>query len=249
MKPLFAAIAFLTVIPVPKALAGDVDDLEKSVPFFPVVGLLLGILAAAFGYVMDVLLPVYPATVMVVIFLLALSGGLHMDGLADTADGFFSARPRERMLEIMKDSRIGVMGVLAVVCVMLLKLSLFVSLPLSMRLTVFFLTPLAGRCALVILMTALPYVRSTGGLATLFVKRRSWMHVLWVALFLALAGIFAAQWMGVAAAAATLAVAVLLAFYSYRKIGGYTGDTLGAVCEITEIVPALVVVCWVMGNS
>ena len=67
---------------------------------------------------------------------------------------------------------------------------------------------------------------------------------LWVAVFLAITGMLVAQWMGVTTAFAALIVATLLSLYTYRKIGGYTGDTLGAVCEIAEIVPALVAVCW-----
>ena len=248
MKSFLAAIQFLTVIPFPKTLATGERELEKSVPFFPVVGLLIGMMAAILGYVMDAVLPPFPACVVVVIFLLAVSGGLHMDGLADAADGFFSARPRERILEIMKDSHIGVMGVIAVVCVIMLKISLLLSLPLSSRPIVIFLMPLAGRCSLVVMMTVLPYVRSEGGLATLFVKSRSRIHALWAASFLVIAAALTAQWMGFATGLVTLAVAALCALYSFQKIGGYTGDTLGAVCEIAEIVPVLVAVAWGHGK-
>jgi len=167
-----------------------------------------------------------------------------MDGLADAADGFFSARPRQRILEIMKDSHIGVMGVIAVVCVIMLKFSLLVSVPHSLRLNVIFLMPLAGRCALVAMMTCLPYVRKEGGLATLFDGKRSWIHGIVAVFFLVIAGVLAAQWMGLAVGVVTLAVTALFSLFSYRKIGGYTGDTLGAVCEIAEIIPVLVAVAW-----
>lgn len=244
MKSFLAALQFLTVIPIPGDFKGNIEGLGKSVPFFPVVGLLIGFMAAILVFVLAVILPPFPACAIIVIFLIAVSGGLHMDGLADTADGFFSSRPRERILEIMRDSRTGVMGVIAVVCVIMLKVSLLVSLPPSTRLDIIFLMPLAGRCALVMMMTGLPYVRSEGGLATLFVKRRSWLHAVLAALFLVVSGILVAQWMGVIAALATLAAAALFALYSLRKIGGYTGDTLGAVCEIAEIIPVIVAVVW-----
>lgn len=244
MKSFLAAVQFLTVIPVPKAFTGDVEDLGKSVPFFPIVGLLIGILAATLAFVLVAILPPFPACAIIVIFLISVSGSLHMDGLADTADGFFSARPRERILEIMRDSRIGVMGVIAVVCAIMLKVSLLVSLPPSSRTDIIFLMPLAGRCALVVMMTALPYVRSEGGLATLFVNRRSRFHAIWAALFLIVAAGLTAEWMGLAAAIATLAVIALFSLYCFRKIGGCTGDTLGAVCEIAEIMPVLVAVAW-----
>jgi adenosylcobinamide-GDP ribazoletransferase len=244
MKSFLAAIQFLTVLPIPGDVTGDVEGLGKGVPFFPVVGLLIGFIAAMLVFVLAAILPPFPACALIVIFLIAVSGGLHMDGLADTADGFFSARPRERILEIMRDSRTGVMGVIAVVCAIMLKVSLLVSLPHSTRLGIIFLMPLAGRCALVMMMTGIPYVRSEGGLATLFVKRRSWLHAIWAALFLVVAGFLVAKWMGMIAALATLAATALFSLYSLRKIGGYTGDTLGAVCEIAEIVPILVAVVW-----
>ena len=244
MKSFLAAIQFLTVIPFPKTFTPGEVNLGRSVPYFPIVGLLIGILAAILGQLTAAVLPPLPACAIVVIFLLAVSGGLHMDGLADTADGFFSARPRDRILEIMRDSHIGVMGVIAVVSVILLKFSLLASLPPALYINIILLTPLAGRCASVIMMTTLPYVRDKGGIASLFDKRRSWFHALWAVSFLVIAGILTGQWMGFTAGMATLAIAVVFSVHSLRKIGGYTGDTLGAACEIAEIMPALVAVVW-----
>ncbi len=245
MKPLFAPVQFLTVIPFPKNFVSGEKDLEKSVAFFPIVGLLIGLIIAAIDYVIAFILPPYPASAITVIALTGISGGLHMDGLADTADGFFSARPRDKILEIMKDSRTGVMGVIAVVFVILLKFSLLISLSLPFRFGIIMLMPLAGRCSLVIMMTALPYVRSEGGLATVFSGGRTSLNVLWGSAFLIVAGWIAAHAIGLAACIVSLIGAALFSLYCFRKIGGYTGDTLGALCEITEIVPALVAVIWI----
>ncbi|MEN6320967.1 MAG: adenosylcobinamide-GDP ribazoletransferase [Syntrophaceae bacterium] len=244
MKSLLAAVQFLTVIPFPKSFVSREKDLEKSVTFFPIVGLLIGLIIAAIDYVIGFILPPYPASAVTVIALTGISGGLHMDGLADTADGFFSARPRDKILEIMKDSRTGVMGVIAVVLVILLKFSLLISLALPFRFGIIMLMPLAGRCSLVIMMTALPYVRSEGGLATAFGGGKSWLNVLWVLAFLIAVGWIAAPGVGLLVCFSSLIMAALLSLYCFRKIGGYTGDTLGALCEITEIVPALVAVIW-----
>ncbi len=160
MKPFFAALQFLTIIPLPKRLAGETEDLEKSVPFFPLVGLFIGLLAAGFDQLAGSHLPPFAASVLVVILLVGISGGLHMDGLADTADGFLSARPREKMLEIMRDSRTGVMGTIAVVFVILLKIAVLNPIPLDLRWKAILLMPLAGRIAMVLMMTFLPYVRT-----------------------------------------------------------------------------------------
>jgi adenosylcobinamide-GDP ribazoletransferase len=239
IRPLLAAIQFLTVIPFPKSFTGGEKELEKCMSFFPVVGLLIGIIMAAFDHVMGFIFPPLPASVMTVIAMTAISGGLHMDGLADTADGFFSARPRERVLEIMRDSRTGVMGVLAVVFVIVLKVSVLISLFPPIRPGIIVLMPLAGRCSFVMMMTALPYVRREGGLATACGVGKSWLNVLWTSAFLLAAGWLAGHWLGLAASFSALLMAVLFSVYCFRKIGGYTGDTLGAGCEITEIIPAI----------
>ena len=163
-----------------------------------------------------------------------------MDGLADTADGFFSSRPRERILEIMKDSHIGAMGVIGIVCVFCLKVAALASIPLPLRFPVLLLMPLAGRCALVMHLAALPYARAEGGICTVFVKHRLKQDSLLAATFLALVGWAAAGPMGLAAAGLTVAATLVLSLWCWRKIGGFTGDTLGAACELTELVPALV---------
>jgi len=239
MKSLLTAIQFLTVIPFPNSFVAGKSELERCVPFFPVVGLLIGISVAAADYLIGIILPPFPASVITVIVMTGISGGLHMDGLADTADGFFSSRPREKVLEIMRDSRTGVMGVIAVVFVIVMKVSLVLSLSLPYRFGVIMLMPLAGRCSLVMMMTVLAYVRPEGGLATAFSEGKTWLSVLWSAVFLVVAGWIAVQWIGIVASLASILMAALFSAYCFRKIGGYTGDTLGALCEITEIIPVL----------
>jgi len=239
MKSLLTAIQFLTVIPFPKSFIAGEKELERCVPFFPVVGLCIGIIVAAVDYFIGIILPPFPASVITVIAMTGISGGLHMDGLADTADGFFSSRPREKVLEIMRDSRTGVMGVIAVVLVIIMKVSLLISLSLPYRFGIIMLMPLAGRCSLVMMMTALSYVRSEGGIATAFIRGKSWLSVLWSVVFLVVTGWIGAQWIGLSVCLSSILIGALFSLYCFKKIGGYTGDTLGAVCEITEMIPAL----------
>jgi adenosylcobinamide-GDP ribazoletransferase len=239
MKRFFAAMRFLTILPVPAGWAGDEKTLAHSVPCFPLVGLLIGLIAAGFDYAVGLALPVLPASALTVMLLICLTGGLHMDGLADTADGFFSARPRDKMMEIMRDSRIGVMGVLAVVFAVLLKVTLLANLSAPSRWAVVLLMPLAGRAAVVQIMTTLPYARPEGGLVSLFAGGRSRRHCFWAwGLLFAVAG-WLVQGIGLAAAALALMITALFMLYSRGKIGGHTGDTLGAACELAEIAPLL----------
>lgn len=247
MKRFFAAIQFLTILPLPRGLSPDERALGGSLPFFPVVGLGIGAAVAAIDWGAGLLFPVGVTSVLAAILLIAASGGLHIDGLADTADGFFSSRPRERILEIMRDSRTGPMGVAAIVCVVALKIALIASVAAPARTWVLLLTPVAGRCALLIQMALLPSARPDG-LARIFHINRSRGHALWALVFLIAAGGIAGGVPGLAAGGMSLLFALSFTAYVRRKIGGLTGDTLGAACEWTELAPALVASAWLYGG-
>lgn len=241
MKPLLAAIQFLTIVPVPWTF--DERAQRHAVWYFPLVGLLLGGTLAGLDAVLLSVFPVTVTTVLVLVAALAISGALHLDGLADSADAFFSCRPRDRMLEIMRDSRSGPMGVCAVVIVMLLKYTALACLAGDCRRDVLVLMPIAGRSAMVLTMRVLNYARPKG-LATPF--RASAAHAWAATLFLLGVGWAVASMRGVLCAGLSLTTCLLLALYSYRKVGGYTGDTLGATCELVETATLLV---WVAGLS
>ncbi|HAU38993.1 MAG TPA: adenosylcobinamide-GDP ribazoletransferase [Phycisphaerales bacterium] len=239
MRRFLAAIRFLTILPVPDTLGTAEEELASSVPFFPLVGLLLGAVGGAVAWALAATVPPILAAAGVVVVLLVFSGALHMDGLSDTADGMLSSRPRERVLEIMRDSHIGAMGVVAIVCVLLVKFaSLASATPENLWATVV-LMPVAGRSAIVVNMALLPYVRQEG-LGKVFCRRRAILPAIWaVALLGAVSGALFA-WQGLAVAGLCTVVAAAMAGYFHRKIGGSTGDTFGAVCELAELVPAIV---------
>jgi adenosylcobinamide-GDP ribazoletransferase len=247
MKRLLAALRFLTVLPIPGTWGTSEDDLARSVPWFPVVGLLLSVVAGGAAWALSAAPPLLAAAVLVVL-LLAFSGCLHVDGLADSADGLLSARPRDRVLEIMKDSRIGVMGATAIVCVLLLKFSALASLPGGQMWRAALLMPLAGRTAIVVHMALLPYVRPEG-LGGVFYRRRTRWAAGWALAVLAAVAWNAAAWRGLTAWAVCAALAVAFSAYVYRRIGGATGDTFGAVCEIVELAPALTLAVWSLDDG
>lgn len=241
MAPFIAAIRFLTVFPLPGTYGSGSDDLAASTPFFPVVGLVLGILTSLVGLLFWGLLPHPVAATMMAFVLLAVSGGFHLDGLADTADGFFSARPREQMLAIMRDSHIGVMGVIALIMVLLLKFSALAALDRPGAVRAAFLMPIAGRCAIVIFMALLPYARAKGGLATLFYSNRSRVAGIWAFVFFGVTALLTAGLTGVLVLVIFAGIIAAFAWMCQRKINGATGDTLGAICELSEAGVALAV--------
>ena len=188
MKALLVAIQFLTIIPLPARFQPDTGDLARSVAFFPVVGLLMGLIIASADVALRFLFPNAVASALLVLLLIACSGALHLDGLADTADAFFSSRPKERMLEIMHDSRSGPMGIIAVAGVTALKMVSTASLPESSRWSLVLLMPTAGRCALTMVMGISSYARSEGGLGSAFQAGGTRMRALGAAVVLAGAG-------------------------------------------------------------
>ncbi len=243
MTRFLAAVRFLTVVPLPGRRGAAGPDLAASVPYFPLVGMFLGAGAGASAWFLSRAAPPLLAGAVVVILLVAFSGGMHMDGLSDTADGFLGARDRGKVLEIMKDSRAGPMGVVAVAGVLLVKFASVASLPGTRLAQAAFLMPLAGRCALVVHMALLPYVRRNG-LGTVFQGNRPRLSAAWAAALPGMAGWLVLGVPGLAAAGLCLAASLAFARLCHRRIGGATGDTCGAACEIVEAVPAAVLAVW-----
>jgi len=245
MKRLIAALQFLTICPFVSRVACDERDIGRSTPWFPLVGLLIGAAVVLLDRGMSTLFPPLLASAISVVALILASGGLHTDGLADTADGFFSSRPRERMLEIMRDSRSGAMGVLGIVCVVCLKIAAVVSVPPSLRAPTLLLMPFAGRCSMVIQLAILPYARSGGGLCSVFVSSLRRSDVVLTLLVFASVGWLTGNVFGLCTVGFSIAGIVMFSMWCRSKIGGFTGDTLGAGCELIELIPSLVAAAYI----
>jgi adenosylcobinamide-GDP ribazoletransferase len=236
MRSFLAALQFLTVIPIRAQL--EEGDFESSPFWFAQVGLLIGASVA----LVDALLARTCCSgllrsILTIGLLAALSGGMHLDGLADTADGFLSARSRERVLEIMRDSRIGTMGVLALVFVLAIKVAALAQLNGPTRWKMLLLAPLAGRALQVINMSLLPYARKqSGGKAAMFIRRNQGRFSIWSGLWLlSVDGTLFGFMTGAKYLVVIVIIATWLAVWSLRRIGGFTGDTLGATSEIVEV--------------
>jgi adenosylcobinamide-GDP ribazoletransferase len=234
MRGFIAAIRFLTILPVPGKYGTGRDDLAASLPHFPLVGLLIGLPVGGLFYLIGPYMPQPVLVVLAVTVLLGVSKALHLDGVADCADGFFSSRPQERILEIMRDSRIGTMGVVALFLVLSFKIAALWSLPVDELWLLLILMPVAGRCSMPIMMALLPYARPEGGLATVFYEGNAVVEALWAGVLLLIACWFFAGIVGLLIGFLTLITILLFCFFCKKMIGGATGDTLGAVCEISE---------------
>ncbi len=234
-----AAVRFLTVLPIFWKSEQDGDNLKKCLVWFSLVGLIIGLFICCLAYTVSWWLPDSLVSFVVVFLLSAVSGFLHVDGVADTADGFLSAKPKENILEIMKDSRIGPMGVTALLFLFIGKLVALSTLAPDQVLLAAILLPVAGRSAIVMQIALLSYARGNPGLGALFdLSNQKKANVVSLLVFIVVSlWTFPAQ--SVLLIVVFAMVTVLFKVWCQRKIGGYTGDTLGASCEIMELMMAI----------
>jgi adenosylcobinamide-GDP ribazoletransferase len=229
----FLAVQFLTVLPPLVRRPLRPCDLGRSESFFPLAGLLLGALLAGTELLLQAVVAQPVRDVLLVALLAALTGALHLDGIIDTFDGIFAHGGRARRLEIMRDPRAGAFGVVGVVLLLALKLAALGSLPQDSRLTAMLLAPPLGRWAIVLVTRTFPYARPEG-MGRSFKDAVRWTHV-------AIAGTMAAvlAWViagpgGLMVAGSVSVLALLVARWMAGRLGGLSGDSYGAVCELTE---------------
>lgn len=236
MRGLLAALAFLTTIPVPSRWLGDeLIPPRRMLWWWAPVGAVIGALTAGVVCLAHLVLPWVSCAAIGVVGLVALSGGLHLEGFMDTCDGLGSRAPRERALEIMKDSRAGAFGVIGAVCLLLLKFALVAGMDPYWGVVALGLAPAMGRYAQVYVLWTSGYARPEGGMGRDFFAEAAGAH--WVAAFacLAAAGAGLLVWPAQTAALAMVLFPLLASLPIARRLGGHTGDTVGAVSELTEL--------------
>ncbi len=238
----FIALQFFTRVPVPKWVGFEPEWLHQSARHFSLIGIAVGGVAAAVLWVSSWVLPWHVAVLLSMASTMWLTGGFHEDGWADTCDGLGGTVSRERALEIMKDSRIGAYGAMGLLMMLALKATALASLPVAWGCAALLLGHTASRAASTSLIRFLPYAgdlehakakplaqrMSSGG----WVVSCVWMLLIAVALALG-----HAPWR-VPVAAGLLAVIVGAAWsarWFRRRLGGVTGDTLGAAQQLTEV--------------
>jgi len=175
MKKLISAIQFLTILPVGKP---KIFDAKGMIPFFPVVGIILGLMVAIFDSLALMLWSKQVVAVLDVIFLVVLTGSFHLDGLGDTADGLFGHRPKEKALAIMKDSRIGVMGLVAIVCGLAIKWGGIMGLD-AHRSLLLIIIPAYARGGMIFGIKFLKYGRPEGGTGHAFFGKTLKLSAFW----------------------------------------------------------------------
>lgn len=236
MRKFLLALSFLTVIPAyGDRLASD-REMAGSLAYYPLVGFLMGGLLAAMAYSLQRLSLGIGGTALLLVAWIILTVGLHLDGLMDTADGLFSGRERERKLEIMRDSRVGAMGAIALAALLILKISFLSVLSYPQILSVLIISPAFGRGMMVLGIYFFPYARSGPGLGKSFADQASLYHIFMAVATLLLGTYFLLKSSGIILLGIAMVPMVLIIFWMARQLGGLTGDTYGAICEISETI-------------
>jgi len=236
------ALQFLTRIRLVNEPVCDEAAFGRSLGFFPLVGLVAGGILALTALLTGGWLPATFRSTLLVSLAIFITGGLHCDGLMDTADGVLSGRSRERMLEIMKDSRVGAFGVVSMILLFFWKWSLIHDLPDSLLAPALISMMTFGRYAMVLVIFRFPYAREEGmgkAFKTYAGPRAITIASLTVIGLLAALQMFVGMVVLVGAIislTATLLFSLALSSWLTRKLGGLSGDMYGAVAELAEVV-------------
>lgn len=245
MQAFLAALGFLTRIPIPGDGEVNSRSLSRSIIYFPIVGGIIGAASAGLYLFLEPFIPRTVLSVLLIALPIFLTGGIHFDGLLDSADGLFSGRPRERSLEIMRDSRVGSMGVIAGILNVMLRYSVLNALPGALLPGLLIAQPAAGRWVMSLALHLFPYARKEGGLGQGFTEEKGIVNIIFSTLLAA-----AVMWLTGGPAGAVIALMVgglslLIAVWAARKLGGLTGDIYGALNEVAE---NLFLLLWLVGS-
>jgi len=255
IKNFITALQFLTILTVRKNHTMEEGDLAKSMPYFPLIGFLIGVVLVNADKVFSLIaLPHAIATFLVIIISVLITRALHIDGLADTFDGLMGGRDQSSRLAIMKDSRLGTAGAIGIVFVLLMKYLCLSNLFESDRIAALLIAPLAARWAQTLMVFKANYGREQG-MGKVFVGH------------LRSSGLAAASAVAVGLSAFVIVRldtrSVLLFFllvsgvvlftifgkrYLVRKLGGVTGDAIGAISELNEVFVLLLFVMFSSGS-
>jgi len=237
LKRFLIALQFLTAIPVSIKAEIKNKDLGASLLYFPLIGLLIGLLLAGSVFLFSFLPPLIKGAIILIISIF-ITGGIHLDGFTDTCDGFYGNRPKEKILEIMRDSRIGVMGAIGIFSLLLLKFSIITSLPDAVLWKALIEMAVFARWSQALACGISCYARSEGK-AEYFIGYARKKDVFIGSIFTLSAFFLLMQLKGLILFFLSLLSALLFLHYIRKKIGGMTGDTIGAISEFSEAITLL----------
>jgi len=240
MRLLLITLQFLTIIPLPFNVRCEKEDLGRSTAFFPLAGVAIGGVLVGANWLISPWLTRPLSDALLITLLALITGALHLDGLADVCDGLAARGSRERFLAVMKDSQVGAVGAVGLVLTLLLKWQALAAVPNEFKWQALLLFPALARFGQALTLTGSRHAREDG-LGSAFVQGAGK-----VTLFLAFAtaicaGYFLLDLKGLIALASVCIFSIAGRLFFQRKLGGLTGDTIGCISELNEILVLVVI--------
>ena len=239
-----AALQFLTSIPLPLKREPTPEELGRSAPYFPLVGLIIGLILAGLSWLLHLILPPTLVNALIVVALVIITGALHLDGFADTCDGIAGHKEVEDRWRVMRDSRAGAFGIVGIVLLLLVKYVSLSSIPETLMMATLLFMPMVSRWAVVYAIFVYPYARPSG-MGRLFKQGTRWPRfmvatIITVVVAVVLIPIFRLS--GVMVILGVWVITAIFAAYLKSKFSGLTGDTYGAINEVTEVSTLILIV-------
>jgi adenosylcobinamide-GDP ribazoletransferase len=242
LKSLFIALQFLTIIPLQPSVRPEERDIARSMSFFPLMGMIIGGFLILINLITSRYLSPFITSALILIGWVGITGALHLDGFADTVDGLCGGEKKEQILRIMEDSFIGAKGAIALILLLLLKFTILVELAAEYKNYALFFAPVAGRWSMVAGIYLSSYAREEG-LAKAFFSHKTGREIFWASLITFCLGLILFRIEFFYIIGIVLAANLFLITYIKRKIGGLTGDNLGALNEIIEVITLFSLYC------
>lgn len=240
MRKFLVALSFFTRVPIKLKNVSE-DEFYNAMILIPLVGVIIGFfLFAAYGLLTYINLPRLSAILLIILYIW-ITGGLHLDGLADTVDALFSARDRERMMEIMKDSRLGAFGAIGLLLLFMVLWTDYEALGTASA-TALIMMPVIGRYNALQSCCFSTYAEGGGGLGKRIVELTKPHHIIIYGTLILAFGFLLTGFAGLICIVITALLNFLLMSYLKHKFGGITGDTIGFTIELTQAIYLTLVV-------
>ncbi len=240
MRFYIIALQFLTIMPLPFSVRCGKEDLGRSTALFPLAGLTIGALLAGLNWLISPWLARPLCDALLITALAVLTGGLHLDGLADVCDGLAARGGRERFLAVMKDSQVGAIGAAGLVLCLLLKWQALVAVPIELKWQALLVFPVLARFGQVLTLTGARHARQDG-LGAAFVPGAGGGALFLAFLTVASAAVWLLGFKGVAALTVVCLLTAAGRLFFRHRLGGFTGDTIGCISELNEITALMII--------
>ncbi|MDY6935809.1 MAG: adenosylcobinamide-GDP ribazoletransferase [Spirochaetota bacterium] len=236
LKEILVALGFLTLIPIPQREKIEMGSFARSMAYYPLVGLLIGfILFSVYFLLRDYFSPLLIMVLVTGIWARG-TGSLHLEGFVDAVDGFSAGPDRERILSVMKDPNCGSKGVVALVFLIFFKIAILMDIPDDLIFHSLLIAPAISRWSMVSASFFCDYARNKGGLGKPFVENVGIREFIISCSIVLIAGLVLLQTQFIAVMIAPICFTIAAILYLKKRLGGITGDVLGALNELMEVV-------------